>query len=266
MKHVYLLTFTLLSFSAFAQRFQIGTYFCEDFPNKQVMPKMSPVSGLGLQLGYKPFARLPMIIEAKGSFGIFSSRTMQQTYVFSSTSSTTTNVTYNSTMNKTLLGLKFQIGNDYKAVRFYVTPQIGAAYFRSRIVIDDPADQDDCKPLERKTNQHFNGMVYGGEIGMDVLMNKIFKGITSEKHRLFISASFLSGFGKFEYVNVKYMQDQSHDMMNMGDMGASSDDGRDITGTFINVSTNTLHEHKIAELYRTSLQFWGFNIGYSFNF
>jgi hypothetical protein len=274
MKQIYLILMCIplciifLPGVSFAQTAQLGTYFTCDIPDHSIMPKMSTNAGLGLQLAVKPIPRTPIMLELKASIGLYSNRTLQQTYYFDSISSTTTNVTYSSAMNRVSLGTKIHLVNEFRAFRPYITPQIGAAFMRSRIVIDDPEDQDDCKPLERKTTQRYNGFTYGAEAGLEVSMDRLFKGVQSEnKHRLYASVTFMNSFRTFEYVNVKYMQDHDHAAMTGGSSsGTTTEDGRDLNTTFINVSTNSLHEHKIAELYRTQLRFWGFNIGYVYNF
>jgi len=267
MKYIYLLCFFIPSFT-FAQKAQLGMYFTADFPMHSVMPKMSTNAGVGLQFAYKPISRFPMMLELKGSIGSYSNRVLQQTYVFTNNSSTTVDVTYRSSMNKVLFGTKFHIGHEYRSVRGFITPQIGAAFMRSRIVIADPADVDDCKALERKTTQGQSGFVYGGEAGIEVDMSRLFRGVsTQNKHHLYASVNFMKSFAPFEYVNVKYMKDHDHEaMMNGNTETQTTEDGRDINTTFINVSTNSLHEHKIAELYRTNIQMIGFNVGYVFNF
>lgn len=270
MKQLYIL-FAFVPFLSFAQQhWQLGTYFTCDIPNHAIMPKMSTNPGMGLQFAYKPLPRIPVMFELKGSLGTYSNKTLQQTYIFDSTSSTTTNVHYTSAMNRVSLGAKIHLVNEYHAIRPYITPQIGMAYMRSRIVIDEPNNQDDCKALERKTTQHYSGYTYGAEAGVEVSLDKLFKNVSTEnKHRLYASVTFMNSFNKFEYVNIKYMQDHDHMIMPAGGSSGgsgASDDGRDVNSTFINVSTNTIHEHKIAELYRTNLQFWGFSVGYVYNF
>jgi hypothetical protein len=260
--------FLLIAGTSFGQRFQIGAYIPIDVPNRQIMPKMSTASGIGILFAYRPIQRIPAYLEVKSNFGNYSDRSMQQTYNFGNGSQTTTTVTYKSNMHKVLLGTKFFLGNDYQAVRPFITPQAGAVFYRTNIRIADPTDTDDCKPLERKTTQHDAGFVYGGEVGAEIALDRLFKGMSSEnRHHLTLSASFLKGAGLFEYVNVRYMEDEVHGAMPEGEhAGHEAADGRDINATFINVSTNALHEHKIAELYRTSLQYWGLNIGYTFTF
>jgi hypothetical protein len=231
------------------------------------MPKMSTNFGGGLQFAYKPIPHFPMMLELKAGLGNFSRQRLSQTYIFTDNSSTTVDVDYSSAMNRAMLGAKFHIGHEFRAVRGFITPQIGSAVMRSRIVINDPQDTDDCKALESKTTQRYSGFVYGGEAGVEVSMERLFRGVQTEnKHRLYASVNFMKSFAQFEYVNVKYMEDHDHAAMEPGSGGQTTGDGRDINTTFVNVSTNSLHEHKIAELYRTNLQFWGFSIGYVFNF
>jgi len=269
MKKLYILFAFAPLFSFAQQNWQIGSYLTLDVPNHQIMPKMSSNFGIGFQTAYRPIERIPVFLEFKASTGLYSSRTLQQTYVFDPTSSTTTDVTYASHMNRLNLGTKIYLVHDYRTIRPFVTPQIGYAFMKSKIVVADPADEDDCKPLERKTTQRYSGFTYGAEAGVEISMNKLFKNVVTENtHRLYLSVTFMNSFNRFEYVNVKYMQDHDHAaMMGGGAVSAGTDGGdRDVNGSFINVSTNQIHEHKIAELYRTNLQFWGVNIGYTFNF
>ncbi len=260
MKSILLFLLASSSFTGFSQHGQIGTFIPIDIPVKSEMPKMGTNFGIGLSGAYSPFYTAPVFLEFKASWGSYSAKTLQQTYMFDNGSQTTTDVSYTSSMHKYLLGTKVMIGRDYRAVRGYLTPQIGVANFKTKIVIADPLDEDDCQPLDRETSQRFAGFVYGGEIGAQISMEKLFRGISSENtHKLTISASYLSGFNHFEYVNVRYMQDEVHDTQVTHTSG-------DINASFINVTTNQIHEHKIAEVYHTNLRMIGINIGYTINF
>jgi hypothetical protein len=260
MKSILLFLLASISFCGFSQHGQIGTFIPIDLPMKSEMPKMGTTIGFGLSGAYSPFYTTPVFLELKASWGNYSSKTLRQTYLFDDGSQTTTDVSYSSSMHKYLLGTKVMIGGDYRAVRGYITPQIGVANFKTKIVIADPLDEDGCQALDRETTHRFAGFVYGGELGAQLSMEKLFKGISSENtHKLTISASYLSGFNHVEYVNVRYMKDEVHDTQ----ITHTSDD---INARFINVSTNQIHEHKIAELYHTNLRMIGINIGYVVNF
>ena len=254
------LTFSFVSIFSNSQKGQIGTFIPIDSPIKSVMPNMGTNIGFGLQGSYSPFHGSPFYIELKGSWGTYSQKSLEQTYYFSDSSQTTTNVYYKSSLRKYLLGTKFMVGNDFRMVRGFITPQIGLAKYRTNIVITDPSDVDDCKPLDRKTTQKDIGFVYGGELGIEISLEKLIHNIEGEnKHKLVISGSYLAGFNHFEYVNVKHMKDEIH-----GTNVTHAD--ADINTTFINLSTKEIHEHKIGELYHTSLMYWGINIGYVYNF
>ncbi len=221
---------------------------------------MSGVGGIGFVYAYSPFFGAPVSLELKANLGGYSSRTLSQTYQFDDGSQTITDVTYSSSMNKLLLGTKLMIGGDFRAVRGYFTPQVGTVRFSSKIVIQDPQDEDGCRPMERDVRQQDRVGVFGGEVGVEVMMSRLFPNhISDEGHTLFFSASYLHGFNHVEYVNVRYMTDEIHTSM-------VTHTSADINARFINLSTNNIHEHKVAELYHTPFEMLGLQVGYVYRF
>jgi hypothetical protein len=264
MKNLYLIL-VLLPFAIHGQTFRLGTYVPIDIPIKHEMPKAGIASGLGLSLAIQPFKRIPVAMEMKGNLGIYSNRTLEQTYQFSDGSQTITDVNYTSNFHKALIGTRVSTGNQESPIRVFLTPQIGYGFMNSRIRIADPLDEDDCKPLEKRITQRFQGAIYGAELGLDMQFGKLIGSNSSDRHnRLIVSVNFLGSFKDFEYVNIKYMEDKPHEVA-MGEHTIPEDD-RDINATFVNVSSNNLHQHKIAELYKTPLSFIGVQIGYTYNF
>lgn len=256
-----LLPFALIAFSGMAQRSQLGFSLSADFPNRDIMPKMGVVKGAGVSFAFRPAASVPVYLEAKGSLGFYSYRVIPQTYVFGNGDQTTVNVNYNSNMHKLLIGTKIEIGNQYRLMNFFVTPQIGGAFLNSRIYIEDPNTQNgECKALESSHPHRSRVGVYGGEAGTQINLSRS----GGNNHRLSLSANFLAGFRDVEYINVRYMKDEPHPAT--GTPMSHEDGSRDLTATFINVSSNATHDHKIAELYKTPLQMWGFSIGYVYTF
>jgi hypothetical protein len=265
MKKIYLLLllFPVVGFSQ--SNFQVGTYFGTYSPFKSQMPKMSTTYGQGFHFAYKPSAHLPISLDWSSHFGWYYNRTMKETYVFSNGSSTTTDVTYTSKLRNHLFGVKVNLSNDYSAFRPYIKPQLGWATMKSKIWIADPNDVDDCQPLDKETNHVYRGAVYGGEAGFEIDMNRLFKNVMEEnKHFLYFSVAYLRGFGQFEYINQKYMMSHEHGVHEGG--STETEDGRDLTTQFINVTTQEIHDHKIAEVYKTPYEMWGLKIGYVINF
>jgi hypothetical protein len=244
----------------FSQQSRVGIFLPLDVPVKSTMPKMSTAVGIGFTAAYSPFFSVPISFEFKANIGGYSSRTVAQTYQFNDGSQTITDVTYSSGLNKMLLGSKFILGGNYKAIRGYITPQIGTARFRSKITIADPQDQDGCRPLDSEVLQKNRGFIYGGEIGAEIALSRLLPHkTTDEGHTLFCSVSYLLGFAQFEYVNVRYMTDKLHTSM-------VTHNAADVNARFVNLSTNDIHEHKVAELYHTPFEIIGIQIGYIYRF
>ena len=69
-----------------------------------------------------------------------------------------------------------------------------------------------------------------------------------------------------DYINVRYMSGHEHGVSAGGHNHANMDEDRDLTTEFVNLSTDNIHEHKIAEVYHTPLRFITVNIGYVWYF
>lgn len=211
-------------------------------PVKSQMPKMGAVGGVGFTASYSPFFHAPFSLELKANIGGYGYQTLTQTYQFDDGTQTHTDVTYSSGMNRLLIRTKLMIGGGFRAVRRYVTPQIGSARFRSKISVADPADSDACHPLDTDIRQKDRGWIYGGEVGAEIVLSRLLTNhISDEGYTVFFSASYLRGFNHFEYVNVVYMSDKVHSTM-------ETHTAADLTAEFINLTTNVIHEHKVAEL------------------
>jgi len=267
MKTILLLLITILPFTYYAQwdrSGQFGLYGTAEIPIRSEMPNMSTNFGIGFQFAYKPILRIPVFLEFKGNIGQYNSQKTKETYIFSDESTTVTDVSYSSKMNKLQLGAKIYYTSYERPVRAYVTPQIGYNFMKSKIRIADPEDEDDCRALENKVVHRSGGWTYGGELGVEFDLHELFKGTPSPQNRLYISASYLGSFRKVDYINVRYMEDHQH---GVHDGHSQTDkDGRPLTTQFVNVNSNFTHEHKIAEIYNTHLRFISINIGYVWYF
>lgn len=268
MKYFYLFIISLLPFITQSQgeyNGQFSLFGTADVPIRTTMPRMSPNYGAGVQFSYKPANRIPLFIELKGSVGQYDSRTSKETFIFDDGSATVTDVSFRSNMNKIQLGTKIYYTSFYRPVRGYVTPQIGYHFMNSRIRIEDPEDEDDCMPLKNRIAHRSSGLTYGLEAGLELDVIGLIGGDYSES-RVYFSVAYLGSFKKIDYVNTRYMNEHEHGVYE-GEHGHYVDsDGRALTAQFINLSSNDLHEHKIAEVYRTYLRFININIGYVWYF
>ena len=266
---LYSLLFLLpfVGLSQFEQKAQFGFFGTVDVPMRSEMPKMSPNLGIGAQFSYKPIIRMPLFLELKGNLGIYNLQGNEMTYIFSDGTTTVTDVSFTSKMHKIQFGTKMYYTSFEAPVRGYITPQIGYNFMRTRVRIADPEDEDDCQPLENILAHRSGGWTYGGETGIELDLKKIFTGQDAPQNRLYISGSFSSSFNKVGYVNVRYMEDHTHDMTATDEDHALVDaEGRPLNAEFINLTSNVTHEHKVAEIYNTYLRFVSINVGYVWYF
>lgn len=239
---------------------QFGFYTTAEVPFQSEMPRMSTNFGIGTQFAFKPSRYLPVFFELKGNTGLYNTQTRDVTYVFTDGSETDTYVTFKSQMHKLQFGTKVYYTSFYKPVRAYVTPQIGYTFMNTRMRIADPMDEDDCAPLENSIRHRSGGWTYGAEVGVELDMKKIFTGEDRPEQRMYISASYLGSMRPIDYINVKYMDEHIH---NVADEQLMVDaDGRPLNAEFVNLTSGTTHEHKIAEIYNTHLRFISINVGY----
>jgi len=245
-------------------RAQFGIFAPIDIPLQSQMPRMSTNYGIGLQGSFSPVRNLPMHIEFKMSTGMYSYKNLKETYFFEDLSSMTTTVTYKSSMHRMQLGAKFYMNSYYSPVRAFATPQIGHTSMRSRIIIADPEDTDGCAPLESRIAHKSSGFTYGGEIGVDLDVKRIFTGNESRNQRMYLSISYLGSFKPMDYINIKHMTEHEHGMHAGHTM--ETEDGRDLITEFVNVTNGNIHKHKIAEVYTSKLNFITINVGYIWNF
>ncbi|MFN3918043.1 MAG: hypothetical protein ACK4K0_09905 [Flavobacteriales bacterium] len=239
-----------------------------DMPNRNLMPNMNNLTSVGGSFAYYPNRYLPIGIELRASTGRYAFGKETRTFTFDETSFTDLEIQFKSKVSKLMTGLKYIDINSTNLVKPYGSIHAGYAFMRSRIYIPDPNDIDDCAPIENRVVHKFNGLVYGAEAGLEVNLIKCFTNQTSESGEgifFFLSGSILRSFRDVEYINVDYLQDEitgpapTHHHHNQHSKNSAKTE--DYNASFINVSSNEIHYHKIGELYRTPLQFIGVNFG-----
>ncbi len=247
------LAFTLILFAgtANAQNNQMSFYSLYEAPVKSVMPNMNDNFGLGFTYGYKPFDRVPGYLELDVS-------TSKNSYLTTGSTTPSGQPHYTTNMEKYLIGTKFVTGNDYSLFRFYATPQAGALMFRSTATYYQPIyDNGDVKDIDGWSTKHdrfqhsFSG-VYGGQIGAEISLNRMFNLHTTHDNRLIITGSFLKGNNNMSYINLD----------NVRNVNVNSDNQN-----VINLPNNSfLNKTASTEVNHTNFMMWGVRVGYVFNF
>jgi Outer membrane protein beta-barrel domain len=190
--------------------------------------------------------------------GQYASKTVPQTYYFLNTT-TQTNARFSSNVLNLHASAGLELTNSGNVIP-YVTAKAGLSNFYSSLYIEDPNDQDGCRPLENKNLINDAAFSYGGGVGLRINADKIFR----EKSRAWwidISANYLGG-GPISYINTKHLHD--HDNSNPASTGKGVK--QDLNVTFINIQSNQTHEHKIAEVYTTRINQLDFRVGVVYRF
>ncbi|MBI1783171.1 MAG: hypothetical protein HYR66_17670 [Sphingobacteriales bacterium] len=85
-------------------------------------------------------------------------------------------------------------------------------------------------------------------LAYDLTVNKFFKS-RSNNWAIDFSLNYLTG-GTLDYLNVRHLQDNA------------TGTGKEFMVKFVNVTTNEIHEHKVAEVYTSKLNQLDLRIGF----
>jgi hypothetical protein len=235
--------------------------FVADRPNKSLMPAMSNMFGGAIRLSYTPTRYAQAGFEYALVFSNYSSVAENQTFQFDNLPPTDLRVTYESSATRHMFGSRIMNPSSPNFVKPFFTPQIGLMSMHSSIYIPDPDDDDNCAPLQNDIVHRFTGGVYGFETGLEISLNpkshRNKKDYYGDGAFLLFSVGMVRGMHRFEYINVDHMK-KPDDLHNHGNL-----EGRDLNARFINLQTQQVHEHRIAEVYRSPLQYVYLNIGLS---
>jgi hypothetical protein len=259
----------LLTYTASAQHLDIGFNYNADIPFRKTMPMMSMNHGAGLFLGYKAKDITPLSFTTDLSIGCFASQQRKEQYTFSDGTVTETYVNYSSNLHKFLFGLNFDLGRQENLISGYLTAQGGYAMMNARIYIEDPNDPGGCKALVNKNTFNYGGGIYAVGGGVRVNIPKLRNKASNLDQYIDIGVKYMGG-GTFNYVNVKNMEENTHTMAAAGTGSTSPTPGRgntqDLNVQFVNVTTNAIHEHKVAEIYTSKFEMLNLKIGYLVRF
>jgi hypothetical protein len=160
--------------------------------------------------------------------------------------STQTWVYYSSNALQGSLAARFLLAKRDKMVVPYLSGKLGYAHYYSSIYIEDPNDNQGCKPLDQD-NLIGDGTWMGGYGGGVQLNLKMF----SENKRMRGSWVDLSvtriGGGSLDYINTKKLMDANA-------VPDPNTDAKALKVKFINATTQEIHEHQVAEVFNTPLR------------
>jgi len=259
MKAFYFFTaFTVTGLCATAQ-IKGGFSYSLSLPQHEMQQNIRPVHSMNIifMSHFKGLTKLSWGIEA--GFGQYASFTKDQEVRFPDGTGITTQVSYSSNTINAGVVTRYNLFKETK-LNPYVTGKLGYASFFSKVFVADPEHDDDCKPLEKKTPiaDHSFFASYGAGLQIDISSKK-----KPKNAWLDISINQVHG-SKLDYINIRDIKENIQNDPN--NPVPITDKSVPLSIKFVNVSTQTIHEHQMAQVYHSSLRLFEMKIGVIWRF
>jgi hypothetical protein len=254
MKLLYTAVFTLFTICSQAQHY-LTTGLSWGNPGDEMADNIGSLQNVSAGYMYRlPGCLNRFSIGAEVSFGLYGDAEKLQTFNFPGGGSTQTWVYYSSQASQTSVTGKFNIVNG-KFFTPYINGKLGYALFFSTIFVEDPHDEDGCKPLQQKNLIRDGTMMtaYGGGIQMNIGIFDKYK--KPRNSWIDLSINKIKG-GSLDYINTKRLIDAGSPPV--------GSDGKAVNVRFINATTQEIHEHQVAEVYTTPLNMLDIKLSYYF--
>jgi hypothetical protein len=255
MKPFYLFPVVIATSICASAQVEGGFSYSLSLPGHEMKHNIRPVHSMNIIFitPVKKLSKLSWGIEA--GLGQYASFAKDQDIRFPDGTGIKTKVTYSSNTATAGILTRFSLIKEAKKLNPYLAGKLGYANFSSKVVVADPENDDDCRPLEKKKpiSDHSFFAAYGAGLQIDVSSKKKPKNAWID-----ISVSQLHGT-KLDYINVKDIKDHiQNDPNNPAPVSVKS---VPLSIRFVNVATQTIHEHQLAEVYNSPLRLLEMKIG-----
>ena len=259
MKAFYLSILIFLNGLVASAQLKGGFSYSLSLPQKEMKENINPIHSMNFILfGHvKKPSQLSWGIEA--GFGTYASITKDQEVRFPDGSGITTQVSYSSNTVTAGIITRYHFFKE-KKLNPYVTGKLGYASFFSKVFVADPEHDDDCKPLDKKTpiKDHSFYASYGAGVQIDVSSKK-------KPGNVWIDISVNQVHGTtLDYINIKDIKENIQNDPN--NPVPETDKSVPLSIRFVNVSTQTIHEHQMAQVYSSPLRLFEMKIGMIWRF
>jgi hypothetical protein len=176
------------------------------------------------------------------NYGMYASTIQTQEYIFRDGTTTITDVQFSSSIAS--IGGKVLLESPKpKTVKPYGSMQFGGLSMFSDLFIEDPRDPLGCRALEARTlvNDITWYTALGGGVKFDMSARK-----RPGRNYLDLGFNYVAG-GQMQYANMSRIHQHSP-------TDPAKDDVMPLNVRFINISTNEIHEHQVAQLYTHALR------------
>jgi hypothetical protein len=221
---------------------------------------INPLHSLNVSFLYTPkILSERFSVGTEMGFGNYAYVTKEQDLRFPDGSGIKTDVIYTSNVANAAIVFRANLAAKGKVIP-YLGAKAGIINFFSNVYVEDPEDQSSCEPLEAKNIIRDNTFFTSYGCGIQVDLSALAKKTKPGNFIIDIAINKMSG-GNLNYINTKNIQSHVHT-----DPNAPVDPGKGepLNVQFINISTQTIHEHQVAELYNSKLKMIDIKIGMLF--
>ena len=252
MKFIATLLFTFLFSLANAQQWKFTTGYSLGLPKADMGKNIQPVHSLQNGVLYQFPGKLKSLsVGAEFGIGIYAHERIDQTFQFDANTTSVVPVDYSSNAFNVNLQTRINLLSDKNFIIPYINAKGGLYNFYSSIFVGDPEDDDGCHALEQETLINDNTMYWSAGGGLQINTGVFSKTKQHSKVMIDISANTIRG-GTMNYINTKHLMDAQ----TMNDP-----DGKPLEVKFMNVNTQSIHEHTVAQVYTSSLRLLEFRAG-----
>src|SRR6187397_1716437 len=255
MKFISTFLLGFLFFSANSQQWKFTTSYSLGRPRQEMSENIQPAHSLQTGILYQFPAQLNRLSAGlEFGIGIYAHEGIDQTFQFDNNTSTVLPVDYSSNVFNANLQARFNLLSDKNFIIPYINAKGGLYNFYSSIYIGDPEDDGGCHALEQENIMNDKTMYWSAGAGLQINTGIFSKKKHNTRVMIDISANTIRG-GEISYINTK----------NLLDAPATTDpDGKPLNVQFINASTQSIHEHKVAQVYTSPLRMLEFRAGIVF--
>ena len=236
-----------LSLSSFAQ-IEFGFGYSNQSPLGEMAGNINAAHGFNLQAGYRlPFAGKQFVVSFETGTGRYGKKKVTQSFQNEDMGTAAEYpVNYINFANYNHLNVRYEILKN-KAITPYVQAMAGYQSLGTRVRINvyDENDRDDCKPLENEVTFRKGSMTWGYGAGLLMKLGTRSQCNPLNGTSINLSVSRIHG-NRVDYVNVKQLEQPAPAQPN--------DDSKPLTMKFVNINTNHIHNHTVAQVYNSPLQ------------
>jgi len=255
MKFISTILLGFLFFSANSQQWRFTSSYSLGIPRQEMGKNIQPAHSLQTGVLYQLPGELKRLSAGlEFGIGIYAHERIDQTFQFDNNTSTVLPVDYSSNVFNANLQARFDLLSDKNFIIPYINAKGGLYNFYSSIYIGDPEDDGGCHALEQENIMNDKTMYWTAGGGLQINPAIFSKKKHGGKVMIDISANTIRG-GTISYINTKHLMDPQN---------ISDPDGKPLEVQFINVSTQAIHEHTVAQVYTSSLRILEFRAGVTF--